>query len=684
MFRWLSIAAGVLLGACAEGGQIPAPEAGAPQVNCRVVDGQLEVRDAASGAFLISAQGLRLVQGSGAGVTSELIVQSQPTGADLIVKLTNTSSDPQPAGSLSTGAYNLGTDIEHLDPRGVARMVAINGAASGSPSFGSSYPDDCYAPVMVLKNAKMAIGISLLYPAMQYKHDIATSIRGTTDASAGAAGPGWIHTFSLSNGDQAAPKHLHHPALIPPGESRTYVISIRITREPADWITTLTPYRDYFRELYGGVQYMRRTAPVRGFMASSPDEASEQNPLGYRPDLRPDLNGWGSTVDLLTGSDWKHQMIWGLSGISRAHSQPNYPYLAASPLRSNPALATIFDPAAGLAKAAQGGREVGVWWGHSLEICAQWGSATSTTFNPEVVEHRDAQLREVQALYDTGARCIALGDFSHRLTPVWTTIPWMRDMQGRFPGLTFVTAPAMCDLLHVASPSWAQNPEGALPSGANVLADFLVPGHETWVTMNGPLNKRPAPPLAALESDIRRLASWGNVPVVFTDANCPKNVSIARSWELSLPKAVVDTDTYIQALKAGRLPNYSAPVVANQPAPPAPPAPAQPPQAKAPSASPPSTAGGKPSTKAAETTQPAPKQPETMRGTRKTTGFLGIRPSTKSPDEAPDPEPAPSKPRIAVTVTERFKKRVPDPKIKADRTQALLDKVKKQEQDDED
>ena len=733
-FRMLGfVCALTLTGITARAGQVPAPESGPIQVNSRLVDGQLEMRDAATGAFYCVNQGMKLVRDSGPGVTNELTLQPQPTGADIIVKLRNTSGQPQKAGTINTGIFNLGHEIDYFDFRRASKAVRINREAPNLASFATQYPADSYSPVMVLRNQSKAIGVSIQYPVMTYKHDVLVNMASPPAGFAqGPAGRGWMVGFNLSNlGGEHVHTRLNNQAIIPPGETRTYVVSVRMTSDVNNWATTLLPYRDYFREMYGGVQYQRRSHAVRGMNASMGENCSDSNPFGFDEFMRPDLHGWGRMVNEVTRYQFNTTMIWTLSGFYRNNTQLNYPYLTASPLRNHPRLATAFDAATGLKQVAQSGRELGVWWGRSLQVARNWDTGEAIPFDPDNPELASLQLRELQAMHDLGATCIGLDSFTHDLTPIWKAIPWMRDMQARFPGITFVTEPSNCDIVNTIAANWVDCTEatyGRPPTvgdlyyikGPDVLADLVVPGHETWASLAYHWHKMyfnidPSP--AYIAADMRRLASFGYVPLVFSNVNSPADVRPAPSWETSLPRSIVDNDPYIANLRAGRLPGYVAPAPATptpQPPAPTPPTPQppapqppvpQPPAPQPPAPTPPSSGGGSGSVTPPAPTPPAsqPRLNQQTRGTTKktqTTGFVGIRPSVRPVNSGNTP-PAPSsssgssnagsgsgsgsagQPRIAVTVSQLMRRKYGNLQIlNADRTRGLLDKMNKQARED--
>jgi hypothetical protein len=348
------------------------------------------------------------------------------------------------------------------------------------------------------------------------------------------------------------------------------VVSIRVTDRPDEWITTLLPYRNYFRATYGPVQYVRKTTPVLGVTVADPENIGPSNPLGYREDLRPDLNGFARTKNLLLRPQgWPATMVWMISGLYNENREQNFPYLVGSQFARSPQMQTATDPVNGLPAVPAAGRELGIWWGRSLLISRTWNSADMIKFDPDNPEHLERALREIDGIAATGATIVGLDTFQPDHTPLWKSMPWLQTMRERHPQLTFVTEPAQCDILHTVAATFVTG-FALFPSnvtsdrqlykidGPNHLMDFINPGHETWGSMSYHQHRRflgSMPSLDKMIEDMRQFAEWGYRPIFFDVNTMPANVSAAPSWEDSLPRAIVANDPIIQAIKRGRRPN---------------------------------------------------------------------------------------------------------------------------------
>ncbi|MEL7472957.1 MAG: hypothetical protein AAGK04_06520, partial [Planctomycetota bacterium] len=125
-----------------------------------------------------------------------------------------------------------------------------------------------------------------------------------------------------------------------------------------------------------------------------------------------------------------------------------------------------------------------------------------------------------------GVRMIGLDAFAYLND--WDAIPWMLRMRERHPRIKFVTEASSSDLLHRHAPTWIDN-QNALTR--NLLADALMPEHETWVGVRfdmvehlygGPLNE------TQKLLEVQRVANLGYVPVVQYDMTIPTGLSARK------------------------------------------------------------------------------------------------------------------------------------------------------------
>jgi hypothetical protein len=434
---------------------------------------------------------------------------------------------------------------------------------------------------------------------LEYKHDVVTSLNNPHDATPGAGpmtpedGSGWYAMFWLGN--PIAPMTAHW-ATLAPGETRTYVMSVRVTRNPQEWQTTLLPYRDYFRAHYGGVKYTRDTTPILGTQLADQSLLSPANPFGFGTQQRPDLHGWGPTKATLLSHypTWPTIMLWSPSGLGLHHPERNYPYQFTTHWNATPKLAEVYNTTDGLPSIVAAGKKLGLWWGRACEVSTEWDSPNYELFDPDNPAHVQAALAEMDGASRAGATLVGLDTFMPSLTPVWKQYAWIQLLEQRYPNINFCTETSSCDIMHTIAPTFLPGWQTYFPTPPtsvneliiinhpNYLCDLINPGHETWGQLSYQEQQvwfHSQPTNDQVHRDMATFAACGYRPIVFAIADNPGTVHAAATWETSLPASIRDNDPYIADIRAGRLPGVGA-AASNPPqgsAPPPTPPPSDPP-----------------------------------------------------------------------------------------------------------
>ncbi|MCC6659399.1 MAG: hypothetical protein IT437_00800 [Phycisphaerales bacterium] len=518
--------AGLLGCSSVTGQQVPAAETGPRLVTSQLIDGQVLMRDANNGRVLIHNRGLTIYN-PGDSLAPDVTMQEQPSGFDLLLNYRNTGAQRRGVGNIRLGVVTLGPDITYEDFRHNSADLPLN--VQTITALGWNYPADLYSPVAVLRNGTYAIGISLQYPVIAYAHDAIITVASPRGAYMnGEGGQGWAVGFDVSGAPHG--RAMQHPAVLEPGESRRYVLSVRVTRKPDQWVRTLAPYRDYFNWGYGGVRYELDPTPLLAINPADPTYISPTNPAGWGPDTRPDTYGWSRWTQKMNGplGAWPGYMVWTPTGLYNQHTENNYPFQFTTRWRSNPRLMSALDSEDGFPSVRARGKRLGLWWGRSLQVAGQWNAATLTPLDPHNPAHVEAATAELDLAVRAGVSVIGLDSFSHDLMPIWEQVLWLKAMQAKAPGVKFVIEPSACDVMHRLAASFIDgwNFENVHTiddlykvKNPDALADFLLPGHETWVGMRWDgwrqFNATPTP--TRIHNDIRRYAQYGYVPVVFQE-----------------------------------------------------------------------------------------------------------------------------------------------------------------------
>lgn len=530
---------------------VPPPESGQATMRTRLVNGMIEMIDTRDGTIVVSPQSmpLHVPTPSSAGVTPLVELQEQPTGFDLIYTFTNTSGTTRSLGKLQLGVINLGENIWFRDfaKSGAERTTDYSYIAPGL-----LYPAWVYSPVAVMGNSKYSIGVSIQYPMLEYKHQVRLMMYSPGGSTMnGPAGRGWAVEYRLNNfGDEVGLSHIDRAASIRPGESRTYVVSVRVTDRDDAWQRTLLPYRGFFRATYGGVRYQRDPRPVNCVVLASAEHITNDNPLGWgqMKQYRPDVGGWRVAVqEIRQPRNWPRVMVWMCSGTYQYSRDDEWQFT--SRWLTSPKLAEALDPSVGFPTVPAMGRELGLWWTESQRYNA--GRDAMTLFSRQKQAHVKSAFKELDLAVRAGATMIGLDTFHDYATPAWEHYFWLRDMQERFPKVTFITEPIACDVVHTLSPTfqqhwaWTQPPQKAEDvypiTTPHFLADFLLPGHEIWGAMRYSDYQQfygQRPTTNKILQDMAATAAMGYVPAYAEaiDLNSSALFNAAESWKVTLPE----------------------------------------------------------------------------------------------------------------------------------------------------
>jgi hypothetical protein len=510
------------------------------------------MRDADSGAPIMMPRGIPLWQDrrGGTSLAPTVEFQAQPSGFDAIYTFVNDGKTERTLGALNAGIFTLGHQITYPDLKTICQPLSAD-FNQGYKSQQAHYPETVYSPAWVIENQGYAVGVSLQYPILDYRHDVRLVLSAPEGRFAeGEGGRGWRLEFLLSNlGNETEDNKLLNPGVIAAGQSRTYVISVRVTRKPEEWVRTLLPYRNWFRSAYGSVEYVRDPRPIQGRNFSTPGLCSDSNPFGYG-DSRPDLNGWGEIVSRLMegNSGYGTQLFWTTSGSYRQNAENNMPFQFTTNWKATPALATATDPKVGFPRIPASGQGLGLWWGRSVQVADRWEDPTLEPLDPDNKAHRAAAFAEMDLAVKAGATTIGLDTFCAKHTPVWDLVRWVDDLKARYPGVRFCAEPITCDLVHRKIATYYRgNRDRTRPqspdqidgyTNPHYLADFLLPGHETWGAYRWAMyqewfNIDVSP--ADKEKMLAKIASLGYVPLCLDSLSLTAPLEAARSWEFTVP-----------------------------------------------------------------------------------------------------------------------------------------------------
>jgi len=432
MARTLTLGLTLTLAACVS---LPGPRAeGAPR------GGSEEPQASASLETVVSPQGVTIREAgerqllvsdreslhayrarSREALTPAVQLVERPGGFDVEYTFTNRGSRPMPLGALTLYGLDLGRDFvwREMSKGGVATEVSGRGA---SERRHFSYGDkgvDSYSPAVVVETERHAVGISLLYPIMEYEHGVRGMLWGRSDGK-------WNLRWRLSNlGNEGRHASMRREAMLAPGETRTYTLAVRAAPR-SRWIDTLEPYKEFFRETYGEVAYERDPRPVRGITLAGEGKLSSRNPYGFRQEeYRPDEHGFGPLLHWVSENFMlgPRVMIWQPTGLYLNHRDANFPFKFASFWLEGDAYGhRMGDALVEFPRfKARENIDLGFWWGRASGVVRRWDSGRIEPLDPDDPEHVELAFHELDTAARAGADFIGLDAFgSGDDPPLWT------------------------------------------------------------------------------------------------------------------------------------------------------------------------------------------------------------------------------------------------------------------------
>ncbi len=484
-----------------------------------------------------------------------------PLGYDVRYSFKNTSNTPRPIGRLNMGILALGERVRVYDHANISTWRDYS--YSSFSGVGWPYPGNAYSPVMVVMNQTHAIGVSLLYPVMEYKHDALVRLGRVGGIFKGPPDKlGWMVSFDLSNATGVTQyTRLSHQALIQPGETRVYTVAIRAMARPdavgrvtdaQQWLTLLEPYKAYFQALYGPVQYERRTKPVLAREVANVGAISGTNRRGFSGGSnRPDRVGFAPLADEIARQSLGYDsiMLWSPSGLFYSNAQMNYPSRFTAGWLDLPKLQTATD-SIGLPAIPRSGKELGLWWGHAARHMDRWDDDEAEPLDPSNPVHMELVHLQLDLAQRAGATMIGLDAFTHTYMPVWDEVSYLNHLKARYPEMSFITEQVSSDVVHAVTPTFNrafQASDGMTDERdfhrldhPAYLADYLLPGHEIWGFFRYydiSLRSNSVIDAARLQRDAERIARNGYVPVLSSELPL-LNASLANAdatWLTTVP-----------------------------------------------------------------------------------------------------------------------------------------------------
>lgn len=478
----------------------------------------LRFTDTSNGQTILSPNGFSIVSDTLA--RTNLSISNQPGGFDLVITYTNPGSTPLPLGQVNLGGIRFGQVVTFRDFSHDSKLVTCDHQGQTGSFATKEYPNDTYSPVFVVSDGEYTLGTSLNYPIAEYNHKIDITFR-SPHRTTGDNGRNWMITYHLFDS-------------LPAGQTRTYTIPVRVAKGNQHWLETLKPYRDYFRSLYGEVQYTRDPRPVRGIHIAYSNYLSPSNQRGFHSsNLDPSLNGFGPWANNIrancVSSGFERVMIWAPTGVYYTHQDDNYPCMFMTGADNIPLLRNTQNL---LRAIPDSGIETGYWWGYSQSVSPGGWDSGHTVINIDNPAHLALAWREMDRAVSLGAKIVGLDAFG-QMQPA-PALRYLRMLRERYPAVKFIGEVSLADIYHVYAPTFVFGSQITTP---HYLADFLLPGQETWLMVGYDALRPGETELQTRAREMKRAADMGYVALVNSNVPITPDLAAAEGWA-ALPDSV--------------------------------------------------------------------------------------------------------------------------------------------------
>lgn len=446
----------------------------------------------------------------------------QPDGADITFTYVNNTGQAQPLGRINFAGIRMDDVVDFWDVRHVAAMVRVD-RNHNPTSFAPDYPGDAYSPVMVIQDSRNILGFQIMYPCVQY--DLGVRMRFFNNQRwSGDGGPNWAATFELMGS-------------IPAGQTRVFQVAVRCQPKTEHWLKTLLPYRDYFWSLYGrGPTYVRDPRPVTAVVLSQQRDINPDNPRGYSfPNRRPDIHGfrpWArEIVRRQTELGYNRAMVWAMSGqFDRARAR-NYPANAISPIMDIPAAR---DSRMEMANVASPTLSVGYYIGYAQKVERWWDiPGPFEDLDPTNPDQLGVAMKEHDMVVELNGTMVGLDAFE--TTRPYHAYAYLALLRDRYPNIKYIAELSPPDIIHTLAGSFLFDMDVQTP---HVLADFLIPGHETWLCAWGQqvtkqLGRKPT--INEWKNIYRQYAAMGYTVLDLETVPIDPTMNAAEGWVTNIP-----------------------------------------------------------------------------------------------------------------------------------------------------
>jgi len=184
---------------------------------------------------------------------------------------------------------------------------------------------------------------------------------------------------------------------------------------------------------------------------------------------------------------------------------------------------------------ADAGITVGYWWGFAQFVSPGGWDTGHTMIEVDNPAHLALAWREVDRAVSLVSPSIGLDAFL--LMQPAPALRYLRMLRERYPTVKFTSEVSLADVYHVYAPTFLFGNQVTTP---HYLADFLLPGQETWVITGYDEPQNGETFTQSLNREMARYADMGYVPLVNSNVPVTPVLLAAEGWN-ALPDSVRPT-----------------------------------------------------------------------------------------------------------------------------------------------
>jgi hypothetical protein len=519
-------------------------------------------------------------------IHTSISVSTVSTGYDLTIVYTNDGPSvqnqgdiAQRMGSLSFDGLYMGrifAEVDNTNASTAFERRTILGSYDGTPA---TYPFQKFSPTHNLFNETHAVGICMQQNFVQDKR--LTSVSTTAIGDTGYASN---VVFGWYGETQADSLNYVNKDCLAYGESYTVKVSVRFSRNPKSWVTTLSPYKSYFAQTFGAVTYMKDPRPVWPAITAV---ASNGQPLYYQSsydpaNTNPAVHGWAWWANNIKNNyknlGYERQFMFSPSGLYWNRNVWNYPFSTLAPLfdttnsypqssagpYTDSCLTKVGDTCIGgsftvvpsllkgslflLRDAIQEIPVFGFYQGHASVVSPKWNPAytdlarIADMSNSTTLQYAKSELDLMS--YYIKSNILGLDSYFDGFEDLSQSQAYIALVKSLHPHLKLMVNPSPNDVTSLGSMSFLSSYDSSGPiTGPHILAEYITPGSEqvAWVYVTNianTLGSSVSGPM--IKNQMASLASWGYCTGPFLDDNNhPANISTETDLFLAADRRFV-------------------------------------------------------------------------------------------------------------------------------------------------